>query len=194
MRNLGRSKYKQLGKQNAEVSKKRTREGGNGYASGLLAIEDELPPNKIFCTNRSSVLVKNPFEMHMARLNTTNSRTTKPTRVTLRISKARTREYYLKAAPLCTPRTNMDCGRTLTSADTITRGPLPDKRPTPATNKVALNRMMEEDQPRGRRGRRGGYARRQPHPGADVNEEEPQPNRRTIEILRSHLREDESEN
>ncbi|GJZ70530.1 hypothetical protein Tco_0634080 [Tanacetum coccineum] len=38
--------------------------------------------------------------------------------------------------------------------------------------------MMEEDQPRGRRGRRGGYARRQPRPGADVNEEEPRPNRR----------------
>ncbi|PWA46995.1 hypothetical protein CTI12_AA504100 [Artemisia annua] len=37
---------------------------------------------------------------------------------------------------------------------------------------------MAEEQPRGRRGRRGGYARRQPHHGADVNEEEPRPNRR----------------
>ncbi|GKE68319.1 transposon ty3-G gag-pol polyprotein [Tanacetum coccineum] len=37
---------------------------------------------------------------------------------------------------------------------------------------------MAEDQPRGRRGRRGGYARRQPRPGADINEEEPRPNRR----------------
>lgn len=37
---------------------------------------------------------------------------------------------------------------------------------------------MAEEQPRGRRGRRGGYARRQPHHGADVNEEEPLPNRR----------------
>nr|GEV17079.1 putative RNA-directed DNA polymerase [Tanacetum cinerariifolium] len=35
--------------------------------------------------------------------------------------------------------------------------------------------MMEEDQPHGRR---GGYARRQPCAGADVNEEEPRPNRR----------------
>ncbi|GJS86349.1 aspartyl protease_2 domain-containing protein [Tanacetum coccineum] len=38
--------------------------------------------------------------------------------------------------------------------------------------------MMEEDQPYGRRGRRGGYPRRQPRPGAGVNEEEPRPNRR----------------
>ncbi|GJU98037.1 hypothetical protein Tco_1327308 [Tanacetum coccineum] len=38
--------------------------------------------------------------------------------------------------------------------------------------------MMEEDKPRGRRGRTGGYARRQPHAAADVNEEEPRPIRR----------------
>nr|GEX15088.1 Gag-Pol polyprotein-like protein [Tanacetum cinerariifolium] len=37
---------------------------------------------------------------------------------------------------------------------------------------------MAEDQPRGRRGRRGGYARGQPRPGANINEEEPRPNRR----------------
>ena len=37
---------------------------------------------------------------------------------------------------------------------------------------------MAEEQPRGRRGRRGGYARGQPRQGADRNEEEPRPNRR----------------
>ncbi|GKA38462.1 gag-pol polyprotein [Tanacetum coccineum] len=36
---------------------------------------------------------------------------------------------------------------------------------------------MAEEQPRGRRGRRGGYVRRQPCHGADANEEEPRPNR-----------------
>ncbi|GKG33700.1 hypothetical protein Tco_0433859, partial [Tanacetum coccineum] len=44
----------------------------------------------------------------------------------------------------------------------------------------------EEDQPRGRRGRRGGYARKQPYPGADINEEEPRPNsrdQRDLEIV-----------
>nr|GEZ31931.1 reverse transcriptase domain-containing protein [Tanacetum cinerariifolium] len=39
-----------------------------------------------------------------------------------------------------------------------------------------LNAKAEE-QPRGRRGRRGGYVRRQPRHGADTNEEELRPNR-----------------
>ncbi|GKG48041.1 hypothetical protein Tco_0509926, partial [Tanacetum coccineum] len=38
--------------------------------------------------------------------------------------------------------------------------------------------LMADEQPRGRRGRRGGYARRQPRQGVEVNEEEPRPNRR----------------
>ncbi|GJW43911.1 reverse transcriptase domain-containing protein [Tanacetum coccineum] len=37
---------------------------------------------------------------------------------------------------------------------------------------------MADDQPCGRRGRRGGYARGQPHQGVGVNEEEHRPNRR----------------
>ncbi|GJT80165.1 reverse transcriptase domain-containing protein [Tanacetum coccineum] len=37
---------------------------------------------------------------------------------------------------------------------------------------------MAEEQPRGCRGRRGGYVRRQPCHGVDANEEEPRPNRR----------------
>ncbi|PWA49561.1 hypothetical protein CTI12_AA478130 [Artemisia annua] len=37
---------------------------------------------------------------------------------------------------------------------------------------------MAKEQPRGRRGRRGGYARGQPRQGADRNEEEPRPNSR----------------
>ncbi|GJZ71137.1 hypothetical protein Tco_0634988 [Tanacetum coccineum] len=37
---------------------------------------------------------------------------------------------------------------------------------------------MAEEQPRGRRGRRGGYVRRQPCHGVNANEEEPRPNRR----------------
>ncbi|GJS12982.1 hypothetical protein Tco_0407454 [Tanacetum coccineum] len=37
---------------------------------------------------------------------------------------------------------------------------------------------MAEDQPRGRRGRRGGYVRRQPRPGANINKEELRPNHR----------------
>ncbi|GKE49175.1 hypothetical protein Tco_1480433 [Tanacetum coccineum] len=37
---------------------------------------------------------------------------------------------------------------------------------------------MADDQPRGRQGRRGGYARGQPHQGVGVNEEEHRPNRR----------------
>ncbi|GKE96062.1 hypothetical protein Tco_1580917 [Tanacetum coccineum] len=36
---------------------------------------------------------------------------------------------------------------------------------------------MADDQPRGRQGRQGGYARGQPHQGAGVNEEEHHPNR-----------------
>ncbi|GKD18061.1 hypothetical protein Tco_1207219 [Tanacetum coccineum] len=39
---------------------------------------------------------------------------------------------------------------------------------------------MGEEQPRGRR---GGYARRQPRPGADTDEEEPRPNRRDQQDL-----------
>ncbi|GJY72811.1 hypothetical protein Tco_0477242 [Tanacetum coccineum] len=41
-----------------------------------------------------------------------------------------------KAAPVAFPWINADRGRILTSADTITRGPLPDKGPTPATNNL----------------------------------------------------------
>ncbi|GJT76488.1 reverse transcriptase domain-containing protein [Tanacetum coccineum] len=41
-----------------------------------------------------------------------------------------------KAAPVAFPRTNADRGKILASADTITRGPFPDKGPTPATNNL----------------------------------------------------------
>ncbi|GKD15277.1 hypothetical protein Tco_1199684, partial [Tanacetum coccineum] len=42
---------------------------------------------------------------------------------------------------------------------------------------IVMERVKDE-QPRGRRGRRGGYVRGQPRQGADVNEEEHLPNRR----------------
>ncbi|GJX10245.1 hypothetical protein Tco_0200104 [Tanacetum coccineum] len=44
-----------------------------------------------------------------------------------------------KAAPVAFPRTNADRRRILTSVDTITRGPLLDKGPTPATNSHKRN-------------------------------------------------------
>ncbi|GKB31596.1 hypothetical protein Tco_0870997 [Tanacetum coccineum] len=45
--------------------------------------------------------------------------------------------------------------------------------------------MAEEEQPHGRRRRRGGYAHRQARPGVNANEEEPRPNhkdQRDLEI------------
>ncbi|GJY45478.1 hypothetical protein Tco_0434541 [Tanacetum coccineum] len=43
--------------------------------------------------------------------------------------------------------------------------------------------LMGEEQPRGRRGHRGRYARGQLRPGADTDEEEPRPNRRDQQDL-----------
>ncbi|GJS13238.1 hypothetical protein Tco_0407710 [Tanacetum coccineum] len=51
----------------------------------------------------------------------------------------RTHVSIFKAAPVAPPQTNTDRGRTLASANTITRGPLPDKGPTPATNSRKRN-------------------------------------------------------
>ncbi|GKD74795.1 hypothetical protein Tco_1333077, partial [Tanacetum coccineum] len=48
------------------------------------------------------------------------------------------REYLLNCAR-ASPWTNTGRGRTLASANTITRGPLPDKGPTPATNSHYLS-------------------------------------------------------
>ncbi|GKD48935.1 hypothetical protein Tco_1277911 [Tanacetum coccineum] len=51
--------------------------------------------------------------------------------------------------------------------------------------KIRIPKVIGQEQPFGRRWRRGGYARRQPRQGADVNEEEPKPNRqdqRDLEI------------
>ncbi|GJY10615.1 hypothetical protein Tco_0378800 [Tanacetum coccineum] len=65
-------------------------------------------------------------------------RTTKPAKGhALDISKMHVSIF--KAAPVTPPRTNTNRGRILASADTITRGPLPDKGPTPATNSRKRN-------------------------------------------------------
>ncbi|GKB43611.1 hypothetical protein Tco_0888553 [Tanacetum coccineum] len=72
------------------------------------------------------------------RPNTTNSRTTKPDRGHAP-DMPKMHVSISKAAPVAFPRTNADRGRILTSADTITRGPLPDKGPTPTTNSHKRN-------------------------------------------------------
>ncbi|GKD10008.1 DEAD-box ATP-dependent RNA helicase 10-like protein [Tanacetum coccineum] len=65
--------------------------------------------------------------------NTTNSRTAGPDKGHAPdISK--THVSIFKAAPAALPRKNTDRGTALASANTITRGPLSDKGPTPATN------------------------------------------------------------
>ncbi|GJS12677.1 F-box protein-like protein [Tanacetum coccineum] len=70
--------------------------------------------------------------------NTTNSRATKPDKGHAPdISK--THVSIFKAATVVPPRTNTDRGRILATADAITRGPLPDKGPTPATNSRKRN-------------------------------------------------------
>ncbi|GJR31135.1 ribonuclease H-like domain-containing protein [Tanacetum coccineum] len=72
------------------------------------------------------------------RPNTTNSRATKPDKGHAPdISK--THVSIFKAATVVPPRTNTDRGRILATADAITRGHLPDKGPTPATNSRKRN-------------------------------------------------------
>ncbi|GKC60755.1 hypothetical protein Tco_1088353 [Tanacetum coccineum] len=70
--------------------------------------------------------------------NTTNSWTAKPDKGHAPdISK--THASILSTAPRAPPWTNTGRGRTLASANTIIRGPLPDKRPTPDTNSYKRN-------------------------------------------------------
>ncbi|GJR01665.1 3-ketoacyl-CoA synthase 5-like protein [Tanacetum coccineum] len=51
----------------------------------------------------------------------------------------KTHVSIFKAAPVAPSQTNTDRGRILASADTIARGLLPDKGPTPATNSRKRN-------------------------------------------------------
>ncbi|GJU35388.1 phosphoinositide phospholipase C 6-like protein, partial [Tanacetum coccineum] len=95
---------------------------------GVRAIELDLWPNNS----------KDGIHVLHGRPNTTNSRTAKPDKGHAPdISK--THVSIFKAAPVALPQTNTDRRRTLASANTITRGPLPDKRPTPATNNHKQN-------------------------------------------------------
>ncbi|GJX99844.1 putative reverse transcriptase domain-containing protein [Tanacetum coccineum] len=70
--------------------------------------------------------------------NATNSRTIKPDKGHAP-DIPKTHVSICKAAPVAPPRTNTDRGRILVFADTITRGPLPDNGPTPATNSYKRN-------------------------------------------------------
>ncbi|GKE68793.1 hypothetical protein Tco_1526865 [Tanacetum coccineum] len=91
-----------------------------------------------FLNNLFDDVVLERLKAARPRPNTTNSLTAKPDKGhALDISK--THVSIFKAAPVAPPRTNTDRRRTLASANTITRGPFPDKGPTPATDSRKQN-------------------------------------------------------